>query len=100
MRSNGRTGKSLSKCWACPRTPFYCLAYQYSFLKAEQGVCHQGAGPILKKKNALPIKSNFALKALNFEFKVEHFRKLTTAKVVKTPFFDPERKRSARNKAI
>ena len=31
---------------------------------------------------------------LNFEIKVEHYRKLTTARVVQTPFFNPERKRS------
>ena len=53
--------------------------------------------PILKRYIALAhIKSDYALSGstLGFELKVEHFRKLTTAKVVKTPFFDPERKRS------
>jgi len=42
------------------------------------------------------VKSIYAIEGteLQFELKVEHFRKLTTAKVVKTPFFDPERKRS------
>ena len=53
--------------------------------------------PILKRYIALAhVKSEFASKEseLQFELKVEHFRKLTRAKVVKTPFFDPERKRS------
>ena len=53
--------------------------------------------PILKRYIALAhIKSDYAQSGstLGFELKVEHFRKLTTAKVVKTPFFDPERKRS------
>jgi len=42
------------------------------------------------------IKSKYAKEGseLMFELKVEHFRKLTKATVVKTPFFDPERKRS------
>ena len=31
---------------------------------------------------------------INFEIKVEHIRILTPAIVVKTPFFNPERKRS------
>ena len=53
--------------------------------------------PILKRYIALAhIKSKYAEEGseLKFELKVEHFRKLTKATVVKTPFFDPERKRS------
>ena len=53
--------------------------------------------PILKRYIALAhIKSEFSQlgSKLKFEIKVEHFRKLTPAKVVNTPFFDPERKRS------
>jgi aminomethyltransferase len=53
--------------------------------------------PILKRYIALAhVKSNFAMvgTALDFEIKIEHFRKLTKAKVVNTPFFDPARKRS------
>ena len=53
--------------------------------------------PILKRYLALAhVKSDYATQgsALQFELKVEHFRKLTQAKVVSTPFFDPERKRS------
>ena len=53
--------------------------------------------PILKRYIALAhVKSDYAQygSTLDFELKVEHFRKLTAAKVVKTPFFDPERKRS------
>jgi aminomethyltransferase len=62
------------------------------------GYATSGAwSPILKRYIALAhVKSAFAVEGteLQFELKVEHFRKLTTAKVVKTPFFDPERKRS------
>ena len=53
--------------------------------------------PILKRYIALAhVKSEFSQlgSKLYFELKVEHFRKLTPAKVVNTPFFDPERKRS------
>ena len=55
------------------------------------------SSPILKRYIALAhIKSKYAEEGseLKFELKVEHFRKLTKATVVKTPFFDPERKRS------
>ena len=62
------------------------------------GYATSGAwSPILKRYIALAhVKSAFAVEGteLQFELKVEHFRKLTAAKVVKTPFFDPERKRS------
>ena len=53
--------------------------------------------PLLKRYIALAhVKSKHAKEGseLMFELKVEHFRKLTKATVVKTPFFDPERKRS------
>lgn len=53
--------------------------------------------PILKRYIALAhIKSEFSQlgSKLKFEIRVEHFRKLTPAKVVNMPFFDPERKRS------
>ena len=62
------------------------------------GYATSGAwSPILKRYIALAhVKSEYAREGseLMFELKVEHFRKLTLAKVVKTPFFDPERKRS------
>ena len=62
------------------------------------GYATSGAwSPILKRYIALAhVKSNFSMDgtALDFEVKIEHFRKLTKAKVVKTPFFDPARKRS------
>ena len=69
------------------------------YYKHEQvGYATSGAwSPILKRYIALAhVKSIYAIEGteLQFELKVEHFRKLTTAKVVKTPFFDPERKRS------
>lgn len=53
--------------------------------------------PLLKRYIALAhVKSKYAKEGseLMFELKVEHFRKLTKATVVKTPFFNPERKRS------
>ena len=53
--------------------------------------------PILKRYIALAhVKSDYAQSGstLNFELKVEHYRKVTPAIIVKTPFFDPERKRS------
>ena len=53
--------------------------------------------PLLKKYIALAhIKSPFAKEGtvIDFELKVEHYRKVTPAQIVKTPFFDPERKRS------
>ena len=62
------------------------------------GYATSGAwSPILKRYIALAhIKSPFAKEGtvLDFELKVEHYRKLTPAQIVKTPFFDPERKRS------
>ena len=53
--------------------------------------------PILKRYIALAhVKSDYAQSGstLDFELKVEHYRKITPVIVVKTPFFDPERKRS------
>ena len=53
--------------------------------------------PILKRYIALAqVKAEYAKEntQLDFELKVEHFRKLTPARIVETPFFDPERKRS------
>ena len=72
-------------------TPLY-------YNQEQVGYATSGAwSPILKRYIALAhVKSIYAIEGteLQFELKVEHFRKLTTAKVVKTPFFDPERKRS------
>jgi len=53
--------------------------------------------PILKRYIALAhIKNGYSNNGtiLDFEIKVEHFKKLTKACVINTPFFDPERKRS------
>ncbi len=53
--------------------------------------------PILKRYIALAhVKAKYAKEntQLDFELKVEHYRKLTSARIVKTPFYDPERKRS------
>ena len=62
------------------------------------GYATSGAwSPILKRYIALAhIKTEYSKEGtmLDFELKIEHFRKLTPAKVVPTPFFDPERKRS------
>ena len=72
-------------------TPLY-------YNQEQVGYATSGAwSPILKRYIALAhLKSDYTVEGteLQFELKVEHFRKLTTAKVVKTPFFDPERKRS------
>ena len=53
--------------------------------------------PILKRYIALAhVKAKYAKEntQLDFELKVEHYRKLTSARIVKPPFFAPERKRS------
>ena len=53
--------------------------------------------PLLKRYIALAhVKSEYSQEGTQFDFelKVEHFRKLTSAKVVQTPFFNPGRKRS------
>jgi aminomethyltransferase len=53
--------------------------------------------PILKRYIALAhIKSEYSKNGtiLEFEIKIEHFKKTTKAQVVNTPFFNPERKRS------
>ena len=79
-----------------------CTAWRTStpLYKGNEQVGYATSGawsPILKRYIALAhIKSEFASEGstIQFELKVEHFRKLTIAKVVKTPFFDPERKRS------
>ena len=62
------------------------------------GYATSGAwSPILKRYIALAhVKADYSVKGtlLDFELKIEHFRKLTPAKVIDTPFFNPERKRS------
>jgi len=72
-------------------TPLY-------YNQEQVGYATSGAwSPILKRYIALAhIKNPFAKEGtvLDFELKVEHYRKLTPAQIVKTPFFDPERKRS------
>ena len=72
-------------------TPLY-------FQNEQVGYATSGTwSPLLKRYIALAhLKSKYAQEGseLMFELKVEHFRKLTKATVVKTPFFDPERKRS------
>ncbi len=53
--------------------------------------------PILKKYIALAhVKNEYSKKGtmLDFEIKIEHFKKTTMARIVNTPFFNPERKRS------
>ena len=72
-------------------TPLY-------FQNEQVGYATSGTwSPLLKRYIALAhLKSKYAQEGseLMFELKVEHFRKLTKATVVKTPFYDPERKRS------
>ena len=66
--------------------------------KEQVGYATSGCwSPILKRYIALAhVKSDYAQSGstLDFELKVEHYRKVTPAIVVKTPFFDPERKRT------
>ena len=66
--------------------------------KEQVGYATSGCwSPILKRYIALAhVKSDYAQSGstLDFELKVEHYRKVTPAIIVKTPFFDPERKRS------
>ena len=72
-------------------TPLYFDSKQVGY--ATSGVW----SPILKRYIALAhVEAKYSKigTLLDFELKVEHFRKLTPAKIVKTPFFDPERKRS------
>ena len=79
-----------------------CTAWRTStpLYKGNEQVGYATSGawsPLLKRYIALAhVKSEYANEgsALMFELKVEHFRKLTPAIVVQTPFFDPERKRS------
>jgi len=72
-------------------TPLYFGSKQVGY--ATSGVW----SPILKRYIALAhVNTDYSNKGtlLDFELKIEHFRKLTPAKVVKTPFYDPKRKRS------
>ena len=64
--------------------------------KTQVGYATSGCwSPILKKYIALAhVKSKYSSldKILDFEVKVEHYRHLTPAKIVKTPFYNPKRK--------
>ena len=70
-------------------TPLY-------FNKTQVGYATSGCwSPILKKYIALAhVKSKYSTldTILDFEIKVEHYRHLTSAKIVKTPFYNPKRK--------
>ena len=72
-------------------TPLY-------YNKKQVGYATSGTwSPILKRYIALShIKSEYSQSGteLEFEIKIEHFKKTTKAHVVNTPFFNPERKRS------
>ena len=72
-------------------TPLY-------YNKKQVGYATSGTwSPILKRYIALShIKSEYSQSGteLEFEIKIEHFKKTTKAHVVSTPFFNPERKRS------
>jgi len=89
-RNVGLAPRLPSTAWRTS-TPLY-------YNQEQVGYATSGAwSPILKRYIALAhIKSPFAKEGtvLDFELKVEHYRKLTPAQIVKTPFFDPERKRS------
>ena len=83
---------------ALPSTAWRTSTPLYNRKKEQIGYATSGTwSPILKRYIALAhIHSSYAKigSELLFEIKVEHFRKLTKATIVKTPFFDPERKRS------
>ncbi len=89
-RNVGLAPRLPSTAWRTS-TPLY-------YNQEQVGYATSGAwSPILKRYIALAhIKSPFAKEGtvLDFELKVEHYRKLTPAQIVKTPFFDPKRKRS------
>jgi aminomethyltransferase len=83
-----------------PRLPSTAWRTSTPLYKGNEQVGYATSGtwsPILKRYIALAhVKAEYAKEntQLDFELKVEHFRKLTPARIVKTPFFDPERKRS------
>ena len=92
--------KHFRKAGLAPGLPGTAWRTSTPLYKGNQQVGYATSGtwsPILKRYIALAhVKSEYAGEGseLMFELKVEHYRKLTPAKVVKTPFFDPERKRS------
>ncbi|MDG2398701.1 MAG: aminomethyltransferase family protein, partial [Candidatus Marinimicrobia bacterium] len=92
--------KHFRKAGLAPGLPSTAWRTSTPLYKGSEQVGYATSGawsPILKQYIALAhVKSEYAGEGseLMFELKVEHFRKLTPAKIVKTPFFDPERKRS------
>ncbi|MBT3478630.1 MAG: aminomethyl transferase family protein [Candidatus Marinimicrobia bacterium] len=92
--------KHFRKAGLAPGLPSAAWRTSTPLYKGNKQVGYATSGawsPILKRYIALAhVKSEFSVEGseLMFELKVEHYRKLTPAKVVKTPFFDPERKRS------
>ena len=80
-----------------PRTAWRTSTPLY-YKKQQVGYATSGSwSPILKRYIALAhIKADYAKidSRLDFEINVEHFRHLTPAVVVKTPFYNPERKRA------
>ena len=92
--------KHFRKAGLAPGLPSTAWRTSTPLYKGSEQVGYATSGawsPILKQYIALAhVKSEYAGEGseLMFELKVEHYRKLTPAKVVKTPFFDPERKRS------
>lgn len=83
-----------------PNLPAIAWRTSTPLYKGDEQVGYATSGtwsPILKRYIALAhIKSEYAKlgSKLDFEIKIEHYRKLTTAHIVKTPFFNPARKRS------
>jgi aminomethyltransferase len=92
--------KHFRKAGLAPGLPSTAWRTSTPLYKGSKQVGYATSGawsPILKRYIALAhVKSEYAREGseLMFELKVEHYRKLTPAKVVKTPFFDPERKRA------
>ena len=92
--------KHFRKAGLAPGLPSTAWRTSTPLYKGSKQVGYATSGawsPILKRYIALAhVKSEYTSEGseLMFELKVEHYRKLTPAKVVKTPFFDPERKRA------
>jgi aminomethyltransferase len=80
-----------------PHTPWRKSIPLYTTNGREAGYATSGCfSPILKRYIALAtVKTQYAQTGtrLQMEITVEHMRRRAAAKVVKTPFFDPQRKR-------
>ena len=89
--------KSIGLAPTLPTTAWRTSTPLY-YKKKQVGYATSGTwSPILKRYIALAhLQKDYAGigSYLDFEIKIEHFRHLTPAVVVETPFYNPERKRS------